>query len=110
MERIHPSTTEYDPKRTRQMQRKQLILNFIHRFRDRYGISPTYKQIALHIGYKSRGETSNLTHQLIAEGWLKQEKDANGNTVLIPEYEPTEPYFMVSDHDLIVIARRITKI
>jgi hypothetical protein len=92
-------------------QRKQLILNFVHLFREQHqGISPSVKQIAHGIGYgkKSSGSTASLVNELIAEGWLYRE--VPGSRTLVLSHPPETIYHEISDPDLQELARKQKRI
>lgn len=104
-----PETTK--PRAVKQpimtRQRKQLILNFIHEFRRvKQGISPTFEQIAVGIGYGRNSEGTVFTHvqALIAEGWLEQvEPGARG---IVPTRPVSDEYAPIVDPDLKKIAKK----
>lgn len=89
-------------------QRKQLILDYIHEFRRKKEISPTYEQIAVGIGYKSGSEGTIYTYinELIAEGWLKR---VGGVRSVVPTRKPDEIYALVKEPELKVIQRNILR-
>lgn len=89
-------------------QRKQLILDFIHEFRRKKEISPTYEQIAVGIGYKGNSEGTIYTYinELIAEGWLKR---VGGVRSVVPTRKPEEQYANVKEPELKAIQRNILR-
>lgn len=87
-------------------QRKQLVLNFIHEYRRvRRNQSPTYKEIAVGIGYaeSAAGTVYTLVDELIDEGWVER---IGGSRGLIPLREPTDVYCEITRRDLKAIGKR----
>lgn len=87
-------------------QRKQLILSFIHEFRRKREISPTYVEIAKGIGYagNAEGTAYTLVEQLVQEGWLRRVQA--GSRSLIPVFDVKTVYAEIVDPDLINIKKR----
>lgn len=104
-----PETTKLrtpkQPIMTRQ--RKQLIISFIHEFRRvKQGISPTFEEIAVGIGYGRNSEGTVFTHvqALIAEGWLEQ--IVPGARGVVPTKGVEEVYAELEDDELKRIAKK----
>jgi SOS-response transcriptional repressor LexA len=87
-------------------QRKQLILNFIHEYRRKREVSPTYLEIAKGIGYadNAEGTAHSLVEALVQEGWLR--RTHIGARSLIPVYPPEEQYAEITDPALKDIKQR----
>lgn len=78
-------------------QRKQLILNFVHEYRRKREISPTYLEIAKGIGYadNAEGTAYTLVEQLVQEGWLRRVQA--GSRSLIPVHDVKTIYAEITD-------------
>lgn len=61
------------------------IFNFISRYFDDYGYSPSISQIMLGVGYKSKGTTHRYLNQLLAAGELIKSKES-GRAVYACKY------------------------
>lgn len=87
-------------------QRKQLILNFIHEYRRKREVSPTYLEIAKGIGYadNAEGTAFTLVEQLVQEGWLRRVQV--GARSLIPVHDVSAVYAEVTDPVLISVQKR----
>lgn len=91
-------------------QRKQMILIFIHQYRDKHkGVSPTEREIAAGIGYgkKSYGSVNSLVGELIKEGWLERATTIRGSRGLIPTRPKNDAYYPIKRSDLIDITRKM---
>lgn len=67
------------------------IINFIKRYFDDYGYSPSISQIMLGVGYKSKGTTHRYLNQLLAAGELVKSKESN-RTVYTCKYSKVAKY------------------
>lgn len=87
-------------------QRKQLILDFIHEYRRKRKISPTYLEIAKGIGYadNAEGTAHTLVEELISEGWL--ERVQAGSRTILPVYDAEAVYSEVTDPALLQVQKR----
>lgn len=87
-------------------QRKQLILNFIHIYREMHKVSPSIDEITIAIGYgpKSYGSVTPLINELIHEGWLK--RAVPGGRTLVLTHPPDEKYFPLSHPEIRKVASR----
>lgn len=87
-------------------QHKQLILLAVHEFRRVRGYSPTYKELAVLIGYKktSSGIVHSYCDQLIADGWLTTDPNLTSRNIL-PTHASEDVYCAITDPDLKKIAR-----
>lgn len=87
-------------------QRKQLVLYFIHEFRRKREVSPTYLEIAKGIGYadNAEGTAYTLCEKLVQEGWLRRANP--GSRSLIPVYDSKKVYAKITDPDLLNIKQR----
>lgn len=89
-------------------QRQQMILDFIHEFRESHdGVSPTDREIAIGIGYQvtSWGTVHVLIDDLVKQGWLRK---ANvGSRAYIPTRKKSETFYKVHTPKLLTIAKKI---
>lgn len=87
-------------------QRKQLILDFIHEYRRKREISPTYLEIAKGIGYadNAEGTAYTLVESLVQEGWLRRVQ--SGSRSILPVYDASMIYAEVTDLNLKSIQKR----
>lgn len=88
-------------------QRRQLALDFIHEYRRiKKGVSPTYAQIAVGVGFVSASEGTachTLIDPLIEAGWLER---MGGARSIVPTRPPTDEYYPVTDPELKAIRKR----
>jgi SOS-response transcriptional repressor LexA len=87
-------------------QRKQLILNFIHEYRQIKSVSPNMQEIRRGVGYANAGTVHKLVWQLIEEGWLRCVEPRQERT-LVPIHPPYTEYCEITDVELVKIAERI---
>lgn len=87
-------------------QRKQLILDFIHEYRRKREVSPTYLEIAKGIGYadNAEGTAYTLVESLVQEGWLRRVQA--GSRSILPVFDVTAIYAEVTDENLKFIQKK----
>lgn len=87
-------------------QRKQLILDFIHEYRRKREVSPTYLEIAKGIGYadNAEGTAFTLVEELVQEGWLRRVQA--GSRSILPTHDVSAVYAEITDPILISIKKR----
>lgn len=83
-------------------QRKQLLLDFIHRYRQLVGISPNEVEMCLAVGYKksSSGNVNVMKQQLVEEGWLRYAVPGGGSRTIVPIHEEIMRYEILKDGDI----------
>jgi SOS-response transcriptional repressor LexA len=86
-------------------QRKQLILNFIHEYRQIKSVSPNMQEIRRGVGYANAGTVHKLVWQLIDEGWLRCVEPRQERT-LVPIYPRDKVYCPIADVGLVAIFER----
>ena len=59
--------------------RQAEVLEFIKRFTDQHGFSPTYREIADHFSMSSPGTVANLVRLLKSKGYLENSKSSNAS-------------------------------
>jgi len=58
------------------------IINFLQRFVENYGYSPSISEIMLGIGHKSKGTIHRYLNQMVDQGILSKTSDAGRNTYI----------------------------
>ena len=88
------------------MQRRQLVLNFIHEYRRIHEVSPRYDEITVGVGYSrtAGGTAFGLVKTLIDEGWLR--RVAPGARMILPTRPATDIYCEITDPNLKLIAKK----
>lgn len=53
--------------------RQRSLLDFVASYQDEHGYSPTYQEIAQHIGLASKSGVRRMVESLLARGYLRME-------------------------------------
>lgn len=96
MESTAPRNHDWKTRGDTNPMRKQQILDFIRKYRKKNGISPTLKEISLHI-YDHAAGMGNLSTKyikpLIEEGFLKHAASTGGRTLVLTDPQPRKVYY-----------------